>query len=449
MLRSLGCLPVCIIILSTAAARDADATPPKLRAPAGGETWSVGSQHFIEWEPMTDKPVDTVRLQISTDGGKQWTDIEAPVPNSGRFLWTVPARVSDTCTVRVTGPQPGVTADSAAFAIVASQAVADYEWRKVTLKAEFAPRDGAGALVFKGRMWLFGGWNPGDKKAFPRICNNEVWSSADGARWTLEKPNTFLDQTFDPVRDWEGRHTGGYVVYKEKMWLVGGDGNQGHYQEDVWNSADGKTWTLVTRDKRVPWAPRVLHYTLVFRDKIWVMGGQTIPRIAQAEEFFHRDIWTSTDGASWERVMPKEPYWPQRGMIGGSIVFKDRVWILGGGTYDTPKVPERKFFNDVWSSADGIVWKRHVEHAPWQGRQYHDVAVFDDRMWVLEGYSQPGGNRNDVWYSANGVNWYEVPQTPWKPRHAASVFIHDGGLWMVAGNNMESDVWKLQRSARK
>src|SRR5689334_20975411 len=79
----------------------------------------------------------------------------------------------------------------------------DYEWVKVTEKAEFAPRDGAGALVHDGKMWLLGGWNPGDKKHFPRICNNEVWSSTDGARWTLVKPNTFLDAKFDTAKDWE------------------------------------------------------------------------------------------------------------------------------------------------------------------------------------------------------------------------------------------------------
>ncbi len=66
-------------------------------------------------------------------------------------------------------------------------------------------------------------------------------------------------------------------------------------------------------------------------------------------------------------------------------------------------------------------------------------------MWVLEGYA--GENRNDVWYSDDGSNWYEVPATPWQPRHAASVFVHDGALWMVAGNNMEPDVWKLVRGS--
>jgi hypothetical protein len=315
----------------------------------------------------------------------------------------------------------------------------------VTAQAAFAPRDGAGALVFQGKMWLLGGWNPGDKKHFPRICNNEVWSSRDGSAWSLEKPNTFLDASFNALGDWEGRHTAGYVVFKDKMWIVGGDVNQGHYHGDVWNSSDGKTWTLVNRGGKVPWGPRALHHTLVFRDKIWVIGGQTVPQFAAEAEVFYRDVWTSTDGITWQKLTPVEPCWSARGMIGGAVVFRDRVWLLGGGTYDTPKIPTRQFHHDVWSSADGVHWQRHLEHAPWGARQYHDVAVFDGRMWVLEGYGQEKANRKDVWYSADGVDWHEVPGTPWAPRHAASVFVHDDALWMVAGNNMTSDAWKLQR----
>jgi len=106
-----------------------------------------------------------------------------------------------------------------------SPAVSNYKWVNVTQTAAYAPRDGAGALVFDGKMWLLGGWNPSDKVYFPRICNNEVWSSTDGVTWSLVKPNTFLDKNFDPASDWEGRHTAGYVVYKDKMWIVGGDAN--------------------------------------------------------------------------------------------------------------------------------------------------------------------------------------------------------------------------------
>ena len=307
-----------------------------------------------------------------------------------------------------------------------------YEWICATREAAFAARDGAGALVFKGKMWLLGGWNPRDKEHFPHICNSEVWSSTDGVTWTLEMLQA----------PWEGRHTAGYAVHDGKMWIVGGDCNQGHYQTDVWNSVDGVNWELV--NEKVPWAPRVLHYTVVFDGKIWIMGGQTLPQFAPADEVFYTDVWNSADGVTWTRVTEKVP-WAQRGMVGGGAVFEGRMWILGGGTYDTPKVPTRLFYNDVWSSVDGVNWERHVECAPWEPRQYHDVAVFDGKLWVMEGCNRDSGNRNDVWYSSDGVNWYELPDTPWAPRHAASVFVYDDALWMVAGNNMTPDAWRLVR----
>jgi hypothetical protein len=330
----------------------------------------------------------------------------------------------------------------------ASAADPPYRWIEVTGKAEFMPRDGAGALSFKNRMFLLGGWNPSPtyREFFPLICNNEVWSSIDGKKWTLEKPNTFKDRTFDTTSDWEGRHTAGYAVFKDKMWIVGGDANQRHYQNDVWNSSDGKKWNLIAKDQQLPWAPRVLHYTVVHKGAIWVIGGQTMPGFAGADEAFYRDIWRTEDGKSWEQIKPQGDYWSPRGMIGGSAVMNGRIWILGGGTYDTPTTPKRNFYNDVWSSEDGVHWTEHTKTAPWHARQYHDVAVWDKKLWVTEGYAVPGGNRKDVWYSENGKDWTELPDTPWKPRHAASIFVHDDHLWMVAGNNMESDVWKLVRT---
>jgi hypothetical protein len=181
-----------------------------------------------------------------------------------------------------------------------------------------------------------------------------------------------------------------------------------------------------------------------------VIGGQTMPAFAKHEsgEVFYRDIWTTQDGVKWTEVKPQEPFWSPRGMIGASAVLNGRIWVLGGGTYDTPTTPSRKFFNDVWSSADGVQWTQHTAAAPWKPRQYHEVAAWDNRLWVLEGYNADGGNRKDVWYSQDGVNWTEIPNTPWNPRHAASVFVHDDALWMVAGNNMQPDVWKLVRTTK-
>ncbi len=318
-----------------------------------------------------------------------------------------------------------------------------YRWVNITMTAPFTARDGAGALVYRDRMWLIGGWNSRNDAYFPLDCVNDVWSSADGKVWVMERGNTFGTPDFDPVVEWEGRHTAGYVVFRDKMWIIGGDPIQGHYQADVWNSEDGKNWVHVNKGYPVPWGPRVLHYTVVFRDKIWVMGGQTLPQHAPAEERFYDDIWNSSDGIHWKKMTTEGEHWSPRGMIGGNVVFKNRIWVLGGGTYDTPKHPQRLFYNDVWSSADGRKWECHLACAPWMPREYHDVVVYDEKMWVMEGWNQE--NRNDVWYSGDGVNWHEIPDTPWKPRHAASVFVFQDAIWMIAGNNMEPDIWKLER----
>jgi hypothetical protein len=306
-----------------------------------------------------------------------------------------------------------------------------YAWTCVNDYAAFVPRDGAGLLAFEGRLWLLGGWNPSDKEHFPQICNSEIWCSEDGAEWDLV--------THAP---WEGRHTAGYAVHDGRMWIVGGDANQGHYQSDVWVSDDGERWEQILDD--APWGPRVLHHTVAFDGAIWLMGGQTVPHFAPAEERFYADVWRSEDGAFWERVADDLP-WAPRGMIGGSSIFDGRIWLLGGGTYDTPDHPDRIFLNDVWASSDGVEWEQVADETPWAPRQYHEVAAWDGRLWVMEGYDGEA-NRKDVWHSPGGTHWQEMPDTPWLPRHAASVTVFEDALWVVAGNNMTPDVWRLDRA---
>ncbi len=160
----------------------------------------------------------------------------------------------------------------------------EYQWLPVTLQAPWASRDGAGLLSYRDQLYLLGGWNPSDRNHFPMICSNDVWSSRDGSHWELVKKNTFLDRAFDPKIDWEGRHTAGYAVFQDKMWIIGGDCNQRHYQNDVWQSSDGAQWHLVT--DQVPWAPRALHYTLVHNHRLWVLGGQTMRPLHHRQKNF-------------------------------------------------------------------------------------------------------------------------------------------------------------------
>jgi len=342
-----------------------------------------------------------------------------------------------------------------------------YGWGNISAQAPFAGRDGAGLLVFQNKLWLLGGWNP-DTTVFPKTTTNEVWNSPDGKQWTQVKPNTFGTSAFNPNTDWEGRHMAGWAVFQNKLWIIGGDSNQCHYQPNVWNSGDGVHWTQVASN--VPWGNRVLFYTLVFNNKIWVMGGQTLDLDdcpgPQEPETLYNDVWSSSDGANWilvrpstlghtylnlakpqPREAPTASTWSARGVICGAVVFNGKMWLVGGGVYGTPSTPEA-LYNDVWNSVDGVTWTRVINHAPWNPRIYHDITVFDGHMWVLGGHGPDGGgNLADVWYSADGVNWTQLPYTPWLARHAASVAVFKDALWLTGGttdqDGLQDDVWKL------
>lgn len=293
------------------------------------------------------------------------------------------------------------------------------------MQLQFLPHDGVGALVFQNKMWMLGGWNPNNELP----TTNEVWSSTDGSNWD-----------FVCAAPWQRRHDAGWLVYNNMLWIVGGDNNTGNYQNDVWSSVDGLNWVQVT--DTVPWADRATQSVMVFNNLMWLMGGQTInlnPNIVTAGTAYN-DVYSSADGVSWKLVTPQAG-WSPRGQIIGQVVYGGKMWIIGGGTYDV-----RTYLNDVWSSSDGATWTQVTSAAPWAGRQFHNVAVFADKMWVVAGGTAASeGGSTDVWYSTDGSNWVNLPNTPWIERHAASVWVSENALWFGCGSNVAvyNDIWKL------
>lgn len=421
---------------ASAAAAVTSATPaPWLVTPRAGDVWARESAHPIAWADAPEGA--TVRVDVGDARG------EPVAASTRRLVVTAPASGDD---VRVT-VTPSWREPVTITVKLGESARRRYVWTRVTEKVAFPARDGAGALVHRNKMWLVGGWNPAPW--FPKLTGNDVWSSSDGARWTREKPNTFVDGRFDAKRDWEGRHTGGYAIFRDKMWIVGGDPLVGHYQGDVWSSDDGRAWTRVT--PRAPWGDRALHYTLVFRDRLWVLGGQTMPDFVDADDTGIRfalfdDVWSSPDGERWEKVPAVGPRWAPRGAIGGSAVHDGKMWVIGGGTYESLNAghPGRTYYADAWSSTDGSRWTLETDQVPWPAREYHSLATWDGRLWVVAGYND-AGNIGDAWYSVDGRSWYPSTDEPiaWDPRHAASLWVYKDAIYLAGGG--DEDVWKLSR----
>ncbi len=462
-----------------------------------GTAWERESAHAIRWAPPTEPacsgpaPVCMPALiEASYDGGFSWEEVGAVPSWRGRFVWTVPGSSGPAVRFRVTLLSAETGAPVAAPQLTADVRLApsrkrDYAWTRVTNDAPWGARDGAGAIVHGGKLWLLGGWNP---SRFPLNTANDVWSSADGETWTQVRPNTFLDaDTFDRTSHWEGRHQGGYHSWGGKMWVVGGDANQGHYQTDTWSSTDGVSWVRTDIHTTTPrmeidtnsesptygrwvemdgWRPReeaqygsrALAMSGVFQGKLWLMGGQRVesavdPVWPGAPRKVFNDVWQSSDGASWKQVPTEGTMWAPRGLA-GAVTFRDRLWIVGGGTYDDPPPGQdpgdwRVLRNDVWSTVDGARWTPVDESPPFSARYFHSVGVFDGRLWVIGGWGPD--NLGDAWYTEDGANWYGASEPQFLARHSASLWVRDDAMFVGAGNAFDddarwvADVWKIVR----
>jgi len=280
-------------------------------------------------------------------------------------------------------------------------------WVQVTSAAAFSPRDTAEDVVFKGKMWLSNGYYHGN------VLHRDLWSSIDGRTWTKVSGATPYD---------------GYsemVVFDGKMWAVKGS---------IWNSADGVNWTRVL--EKTPFGERAYGETLVHDGKLWQLSNS--------------DVWNSTNGINWKCVCKEAPY----GLRGAAAImaYAGKLWLMGGGTPGTNAPPEKGYpgnttHNDVWCSTDGANWTRVLEHAPWAPRQWFIAKEYAGEIWIVGGYDNVNaGNLGDVWHTRDGKQWKEfVSTTKFSPRHEPTLYVYNNSLWVVAGNAwpVTNDVWQL------
>ncbi len=286
-------------------------------------------------------------------------------------------------------------------------------WTRTPDEAPFQGRAAMSVTVFRGRIWVIGGWSG------VRV-HNDIWSSPDGVTWEKEAEGTplppraahaaivfrdrlwvtgglYFDRNNDirdrndiwvsrdghswsPVRaraDFPARGGHTLTIFQDRLWLIGGIACTG----DIWVSDDGIHWTEVTRN--APFGSRGGHSAPVYDGNLWVIGGMYV----DDENRYHnlQDIWRSRDGKTWELVAED-----RESLAGGNraLVYRDRLWTVGGLQRN----------GNVLYSSNGREWEVLDASSTFGERVAHGALVFHDRMWVLGGFDG-AGNRSDVWYS--------------------------------------------------
>jgi len=300
---------------------------------------------------------------------------------------------------------------------------AQMDWTSVTDSAGWSPRAGNAVVVFDNKMWVMGGWGLTTNL-------NDVWYSTDGLTWICAQDSA----------PWAARAFHSLVVFHDTMWLIGGDNEVTPPPilfGDVWKSGDGVNWTCA--QDSAPWIARAGHTSVVYNDKMWVMGGFSI---TGGNGVYLNDVWSSYDGVNWT-CDTSSAAWGIR-VVHTSVVHNNEMWVMGGYYYSATNAI---FLNDVWHSADGVNWYCATDSAPWEPRPSHESVVFQGKMWVLGGLLNfYWWSANDVWSSTDGINWIcEDTAADWGRRYHLGGLVFDNKLWVMGGwrwyETLVNDVW--------
>ena len=244
------------------------------------------------------------------------------------------------------------------------------------------------------------------------------------------------------------------VVFNNFMWSLGGSASARRIAKSngAWYLTSGRSEDFDSDGSFI--TERSSHSSLVFEEKMWVLGGNAANRIYSGNSY-QNDVQDSTNGGDWNEVKPNNNAGWQARRSHSSLVFKNKMWVLGG--YSKKYLPtDASLRNDVWDSTNGIAWnevKADSTNDPhsWSARQEHTSVVFDGKMWVLGGSVSGDYNQNDVWDSTNGIAWNEVKtnnNAGWKARYKHTSVVYEGKIWVLGGDSgkyparyIEGDAW--------
>lgn len=174
------------------------------------------------------------------------------------------------------------------------------------------------------------------------------------------------------------------------------------------NGSDQADLTLATLELPYMGGPEVL----VFDGRLFAVGGYT-----GRNEGGGNDVWVSDDGRHWAQLTDSAEF-PERKDF-AMAVFDNKLWLTGGYGAD-----EFGFYNeelnDVWYSADGLQWTQAAA-PPFVSRTRANLVNFNGKLWLIGGYEGTVTPLAEVWSSSNGQSWtQEVNNLPLEARHVVT-----------------------------
>ncbi|MCA9447958.1 MAG: hypothetical protein KC931_12645 [Candidatus Omnitrophica bacterium] len=122
----------------------------------------------------------------------------------------------------------------------------------------------------------------------------------------------------------------------------------------------------------------------------------------------------------WEQLTEHAAFSPRDTAEG--FMYQNKMWLSNGYYHGN------QLSRDLWVSEDGVEWTEVHSETPYDG--YSEMVVFKDKIWAIKG---------SVWNSSDGKEWNRVlEKTPFGVRGYGEVVVHRGKMWQLGSGE---DVW--------
>jgi len=342
-------------------------------------------------------------------------------------------------------------------------------WEEVSEVSAWAGRWDHALVVFKDKLWVIGGYNPGSREGDSYL--EDVWYSADGSGWELATGSA----------PWLGRRGHAAVVFNdgsgESIYILGGfsvDESTGRrqYNNDVWKTTDGINWACIkensvtTLQSSIDWMPRFNHRCEVMkagnRDYIYLIAGSFMEHNSPAYTglTYLNDVWRSADGVNWEKLDNKD--FGIRSEHSTTLDHQTGKIYMQGGTYGSHD--EYNAHNDkpvyrwqeLWVSSDGIEWEALNDpdgfYQEYLYRAQHQIIYYEGFIWGFPGKGSTSVNfakdpdTYAIWKYDTRGNWsVDSEGPPFTPVYGYTMLVFQGKIWLIGGHTADrgpsSAVW--------
>ncbi len=181
-----------------------------------------------------------------------------------------------------------------------------------------------------------------------------------------------------------------------------------------------------------------------FHGKLWVIGGVDDSAGPSGNDvYWYNDIWSSEDGVTWDLEHSNAAFSPRANHQ--IVEYGGELYLMGGEEGEGTRGALR-LKADVWKSSDGVLWQEMSPGAPFGGRKTGRSVVFDNKIWIVGGGAFSGSS--SIWSTTNGTDWTEEsPFAPFGPREGHALFVVNdlmmvlGGMGPGGSENLLNDVW--------